>query len=74
LEEGRESELGRECREEMRKRFKEGKTCAEWENGRRRFWENRGIRIEEIEERGMEEVVLFEELIRKDKEEQRRER
>jgi len=74
LEEGRGSELGRECRSEMKKRFKEGKTRAEWENGRRRFWKNRGIRIEEIEDKGMEEVGIFEELIRKDKEEQRRER
>jgi len=74
LEEERGSELGRECRGEMKKRIKEGKASTEWEKGRIRFWENKGIGIEEIEVRGMEEVGIIEELIYKDKAEQRIER
>jgi len=74
LEEGRGSELGRECRGEMKKRFKESKTSGEWENSRRRFWEDRGMSLEEAEESGTEEAERFEDLLRKDKEVQRSER
>lgn len=34
--------MGRECREEMRKRFREGKIVSEWEKGRKKFFEERG--------------------------------
>jgi len=52
LEEGRGSGIGRECREEMKKRLAGGRMGSEWEEGREKFWESRGIDIREILKRG----------------------
>jgi len=71
LKEKKRSGLGRECREKMKKSFMEGKVISKWEKGRKKFWEKRGIEIREAERRRGEEERLFEELIWKDKEEQR---
>lgn len=48
VEEG-ESELARECWEEIKARFREGKTGGDWEREREGFFEERGIRIGEVE-------------------------
>jgi len=60
IEQGRGSGLGRECRErKMKKGLMDGKVISEWEKGRKRFWEDRGIDIREIEEgRGERERIL----------------
>lgn len=51
LVEGGESELARECWEEIRARFREGKTGGDWEREREGFFEERGMRIGEVERR-----------------------
>lgn len=61
LEEGKRSGLGRECREEMREI-----------QGRKKFFEERGIGIKEWENREGEGLV--EELMKRDKKKQRKER
>lgn len=42
LEEGRGSELTRSCWRELRERAWEGKVGSEWDEERRRFFEDRG--------------------------------
>lgn len=58
----------------MRERAREGKVGSEWEEERRRFFEDRGWEIREMERKREEANGWFGELIRKDKEEQRLER
>lgn len=58
----------------MRKRFKEGKMVSDWEKGRKNFCEERGITIEEMEEKREEGEACLGEVERKDKEKQRKER
>jgi len=55
LKERRGSELARECREEMKSRGSEG-IASGWEEERRSFFEEREVRIEEVEERGWRAV------------------
>lgn len=74
LVEGGESELARECWEEIKARFREGKTGGDWEREREGFFEERGIRIGEVERRREKEGMAYEEMERKDKELQREER
>ncbi|XP_067217103.1 LINE-1 retrotransposable element ORF2 protein [Linepithema humile] len=74
LDEGRGSEIARECREEMKERFKEGRVRSEWEEERRKFLEEREISIEEVEKKKEKGEARYEELERRDKEKQRKER
>jgi hypothetical protein len=62
------SELGRKCKEEMRRNYKEGKELSEREEERKRFFEERRISSEEIEEKRREEGDWFGEIEKKDKE------
>lgn len=55
----------------MRERVREGKVESEWDEERRRFFEDRGWEIREVERKREEGDEWFGELIRKDKEEQR---
>ncbi|KMQ91217.1 hypothetical protein RF55_8945 [Lasius niger] len=74
LEEGKGGHLARMCWKEMRERWKEGKTGSSWEMGRRKFFEDKGIKIEEVERRRGEGEMWFGELLARDREEQRKER
>jgi len=74
LEEGRGSKIVRECREEMRSRGKKGRVMVGWEEERRNFFEVRGVRIEEVEKRGMEDGKWIRELEKRDEERQKDER
>ncbi|XP_067208521.1 golgin subfamily A member 6-like protein 26 [Linepithema humile] len=74
LEEGGGSEIARECRKEMKERFKEGKVRSDWEKERKKFFEEREITIEEVERKREEGEEWYGELERKDREEQRKER
>jgi len=58
----------------MKKRLMEGKIISKCEKGRKSFWEDRGIDIRETEEGGGERERTLEDVIWKDKEEQRKER
>jgi len=58
----------------MKKRLMETKIISEWKKGRKKFWEDRGIDIREIEEGRSQKERIFEDVIWKDKEEQRKER
>lgn len=49
LEDGSGNEFVRRCRKEMREKFKKGKIKSDWEEGRKRFFEDRGMGIEEVE-------------------------
>ncbi|EFN75876.1 hypothetical protein EAI_03061 [Harpegnathos saltator] len=51
LEEGKGGEIARRCWMEMRNRARRGKEVGKWEEERRRFFEDRGWKIDEIEER-----------------------
>lgn len=70
LEEGKGSVLARKCRKEMKERFREGKIISDWEEGRKKFFEDRGIKIEEVK-RGRDEGEVWKEVERRDKERQR---
>lgn len=59
LEEGREGILARKCLEEMKKEIRKGKKLLEWEEERKKFFEDRRKGIREIEERRvMREIGL----------------
>lgn len=45
LEEGRGGELVRKCWKEMKERRKEGKVRSDWAEERRRFFEDRGLKL-----------------------------
>lgn len=45
----------RRCRKEMTEKFKKGKIKSDWEEGRKRFFEDRGMGIEEIERKREED-------------------
>lgn len=74
IDEGRGSELARECREEMKKRFKEGRVISEWEKGKKRFCEEKGITIEELKRKRKKGKASYEELKKKDKEKTKKEK
>lgn len=42
MDEGKGSDLARECRREIMERFKKGKVVSEWERERKKFHEKRG--------------------------------
>lgn len=52
LEERRRSDIGRECRLEMSRRFREGKMISGWEEERKRFFEEKDMKIEKVERKG----------------------
>lgn len=56
LREGKDSELTRLCWREMREGAMEGKTESEWEEERRRFFEDRGWEIKEVERKKRKEM------------------
>lgn len=58
----------------MIKRFRKEKVVSEWEKGRKKFFEEKGLGIEEWENKKGEGEGLVEELMKRDKEEQRKER
>lgn len=51
LEEERRRELARTYWDEMKERSKEGKVESSWEEEKRRLFENRGLKLEELERR-----------------------
>lgn len=52
MEEGKGCELARECWEEMRERFREEKTGADWERKRQRLFKEKKIRIKNVKRGG----------------------
>jgi len=74
LDEGKRSGLARECRLEMRERNRRGEVRSAWEIERKEFFEERNMRIEEVEDRMGEESEWFNDLMKKDKEKQEEER
>src|SRR5436190_13640875 len=74
MEEGRGGELARECWREMRERAREGKTGSNWERERKEYFEEKGWRTEEVERRREEGSGWLGEILKKDVEEQRKER
>lgn len=47
LEEGRGSDLAKECRLEMSRRCREGRVTSKWEEERKTFFEDRSMMIQE---------------------------
>lgn len=74
LNEGKGSELARRCWEEMKERYRKGKTKSRWEEERKDFFGSRKMRLEEIERRREEEETWIEEIENREKDRQRRER
>lgn len=74
LEKGRGNKWARMCWEEMRGRWNRGITRRGWEEKRRAFFEERRLKIEEVEGRSQTREGWFEEMERGDGERQRRER
>lgn len=74
LEEGRGSNLARKCWEEVRERAKVGKAGSDWERERKKFFEERGKKVEEVEEKREEGVDWFEDVLKEDRKKQREER
>lgn len=72
LREGKGGELARRCWEEMREILVKDKEMYGWEEERRSFFESRGVKLEEVVERGKEEGEWFARIEQKDIEEQRR--
>lgn len=70
MKEGRRSELSRRCWEEVRPRGKSGRILSKWEEERKRFFEDRGIKEEGTGGEGEIMVVL----VRKEMEMYREER
>ena len=68
LSEGRGSEIARQCWEEMIGRAKEGKVRSEWEEERRKFFEERGEDLRTVKIRRKEGGIDMEQLIKKDRE------
>lgn len=63
----------RRCRKEMREKFKKGKIKSDWEESRKRFFEDRGMGIEEVERKREKVKKWYGELERVDKEKQKKE-
>jgi len=76
LEEGRGSELARECRREIRERGLEGKkgTFVGWEKERREYFKDRGIKLEEMERKKEDGELRWEDIESRGKRRQRDER
>jgi hypothetical protein len=75
LEEGKGSELARECLEEMKGRWRKGKVREGWEEERQGFFRDRGMEVEEIErDRERMGEIGMEECEERDKARQRKER
>jgi len=74
LEEGRGNELGRRCKEEIERNLEKRKELSDWEKGRKKFLEEKGIENIRREGRGGEGGIWTRELERMDKEKQREER
>lgn len=74
LSEGKGSELARKCWIEIKERCKEERTISEWEKERKKFFEDREFKIEEIEEGRERGEGGFEKVMEKEKERQKIER
>lgn len=74
LEEGRGGELAQRCWEEMKERSKKGKVGSEWEEERRSYFEDRGLKLEELETKRKNGEEWCEDLVKKGKEMDRGER
>lgn len=58
----------------MRERSEKGKVGSKWEEGRKKFLEDRNLRIKELERRRDEGEEWCKELVREGREKDRRER
>lgn len=74
LEEGRGGELARRCRAEMKRRARVGRDNEGWEEERRKFYEGKGWKAEEVERKWEEGEMRGEEMVRKEKKRQEEER
>ncbi|EZA50916.1 hypothetical protein X777_10743, partial [Ooceraea biroi] len=74
ISEGRGSEIARRCWEEMRERSKQGRVGSDWERERANFYEIKGWKIEDMERKREEEENWFGEVLKREKEIQRKER
>lgn len=74
LEEGRGGMLARKCLEEMKRRIREGKKLSSWEEERKKFFEERGKEVKEMEERREEGEEVYEGWEERDREKQKEER
>lgn len=68
LERGEGSELARMCWEEIRKRVREERDESEWEAEKRKFFEERGFRVQKIDRIEKEEKDWFGKVIKEDNE------
>jgi len=62
LEEGRGSELGRRCKEEIERNLEKRKKLSDWEKGRKKFFEEKGIENKRREGKGWEGEIWTSEL------------
>lgn len=72
LEKKRGSEVARKCWEELRERGGKGKMTLSWEEERRRFFRDRGVELEKVKRRRVEEGDWFRGIVKIDSEEQRK--
>ncbi|XP_036145342.1 uncharacterized protein LOC118646472 [Monomorium pharaonis] len=74
LEEGGGGELARRCWMEIKKKAREGKAKSGWEVERINFYKERGWEMEEVERLREKGKLRGEELVRREREKQRKER
>lgn len=74
LEEEKGNELTRICCEKLKKKDRVGRVESSWEEERRKFFKNREVKLEEVKRRRMEDKAWFSEVMKEDKEVQRKER
>lgn len=74
LEEGKGGGLARKCFEEMKRKIREGRELTRWEEERRKFFEDRGKEVKEMEEKRERGEEVYEGWEQRDRETQREER
>lgn len=65
LEEGNGGRIARKCLEEMKERWKKGKIIGRWEQERKSYLEELGVKVEEEEELEVESLEIREKLKQK---------
>lgn len=65
--------MARKYLEEMKEKYRVGRVNSGWEEERRRFFEERGMKAEEMEGKKGGKTEWFQELVDRDREKQRKE-
>lgn len=58
----------------MKEKGKVGRVVSNWKEEGKKFFKDRGVELEEVERRRVEDGALFSEIVKKDKKNQRKER